>query len=89
MIKKRVTFTVHSENTTMDHFNHNFIKISAHRYSKSSVSYSNINIESLPPPFKTECTDYRKFDFKTKGNCVRQCLIESYESIYKKWPPNV
>lgn len=59
VVKRRITFTVHSANTTFDHFNHNFVKMSTHRYAKTAVSYSNINIESLPKPFKTQCTDYR------------------------------
>lgn len=62
--KKRITFTVHSANTTFEHFNQNFIKMSTHRYAKTAVSYSNINIESLPKPFKTQCTDYRSVFLK-------------------------
>jgi hypothetical protein len=59
MAGSRVDLAFHTRNISWDHFEHAFLKLSPHRYTKTLVSYELIRIESLKSPFKTKCIDYR------------------------------
>lgn len=59
LVGRRVDLAFHTKNISWDHFEHAFLKLSPHRYTKTIVSYELVRIESLKSPFKTKCIDYR------------------------------
>ncbi|CAG2104717.1 unnamed protein product, partial [Medioppia subpectinata] len=56
-------------------------------YGTVGISYKEIDINRLPPPYRTQCADYRSLGYRSKKDWISQCRVQYYRDQFSSWPP--
>ncbi|CAG2105145.1 unnamed protein product [Medioppia subpectinata] len=56
-------------------------------YGIIAIAYKEVDINRLPPPYRTQCADYTSLGYRSQKDWVSQCRIKYYRDQFSSWPP--
>ncbi|CAG2103925.1 unnamed protein product [Medioppia subpectinata] len=62
-----------------------YMDLNHRHYDKFDFSYKELNVEQLPPPYRTQCADYPLLGYRSYKQRVSQCRAEYYRDQFAGW----
>ncbi len=53
------------------------------------ITFKRVLIHSLPAPYETNCINYSQIGFRSKIDCINQCLISVAKKRCNRWPAEI
>ena len=54
-----------------------------------TLGFSREVIRLLPPPYETQCHDYRQDGYQCRSHCMAACKVQRYAQLDNGWPGDV
>ncbi|CAG2104716.1 unnamed protein product [Medioppia subpectinata] len=65
------------------------MKLNHQYYYEIDISYKEVHVEQLPPPYRTQCANYPLLGYRSHKQRVGQCRADYYRDHFGGWQPDM